>query len=299
MIDRIGITAILGDQGMYSNMLQQLDGMAGMQDEILPDGKIIIRKHGYRVRLDYYPEYSKKKAGRRKILDISIGCTKNPKTNAIHAYFTLTLYPSQFENDEFHAFKWRFDALFDPMTYSSLFQIGKVNYLELAKDSYSNLSHSFLPYQKYVRDSLIYTEKSGHLGTTYLGSVKSYSRFRIYDKKRQLLAAGKKPYSLIFPHTRIEAVLRRTGLTPAMLATMKNPFEKLLIADLAKAKEFTGDCWQKFLVESLSMGVPKALQKFPEQRKKFLSMLDSIPVQWWMPENLWSEMPAAINRIAP
>jgi hypothetical protein len=84
-----------------------------------------------------------------------------------------------------------------------------------------------------------------------------------------------------------------------MLATMKNPFEKLLIADLAKAKEITGGCWQEFLVESLSMGVPKALQNFPEQRKKFLSMLDSIPVQWWMPENFWSEMPAAINRIAP
>ncbi|WP_220635663.1 replication initiation factor domain-containing protein [Georgfuchsia toluolica] len=300
-MDRIGITVVISGQNLYKHVYGQFYSMRDEQKQLLPEGKIKIRQNKYSMRLDYYAAYTHKKAGRRKIADITLGANKLPGKLALHRYMTLTLYPSQFQDGEFDHFKSVFDMMFDPIMYPVLFQTGKVNYLELAADSLSHNHHSFLPYRKYVTKSDIYKKGDSYLGTTYLGSNTSGLRFRLYDKAKQLNDTGKSTFTKIFPHTRIEAVMRRLGVAPVDLIKMKNPFKKMLIADLAKAQSACADEeWQNFMSESQQEGVPAALSKLPaNKRKKYLGMLDDMQVPWWNPDEVWKELPLALSRIEP
>jgi len=304
LVDRIAITGVIPSIELYNHVFGQLYTMEAEQAQFLPGGKIIIapnKNKMYPVRLDYYAEYTYKKVGRRKILDITVGAPKLFGKKTPHRYMTLTLYPSQFQAGEFENFKSVFDTLFDPITYSMLYHTGKVNYLELAADSLSHRHHGFLPYCKYVKVSDIYKSAAAQLGTTYIGSPKSNRFFRIYDKYKQLLDTGKATFTKVFPHTRIEYAVRRLGVTASDLIEMENPFTKLLIADLAKAQVASDDeDWQAFIAESLQNGVPDTLSKRPKnKRKKYLGMLDDRPVSWWNPDDVWNELPVALGRIAP
>ena len=302
LVDRIGITGVIPSVEMYKHVYGQFFTMKDEQKLLLPGWKIMVRKNKYSTRLDCYAAYTWKKSGRRKIADITISVTKLSGKKTPHRYMTLTLYPSQFQADEFEHFKSVFDMLFEPITYLLLYQTGKVNYLELAADWLSRKHHSFLPYRKYCTKSEIYKEGDGYLGSTYLGSKISDLRFRIYDKQKQLNDTGKSTFTKVLPHTRIEAAMRRMGVAPADLIQMKNPFKKLLIADLAEAKSASPDAdWQAFIVESLTHeGVPDALSKRPQNvRKKYLAMLDKRQVSWWNPDKIWTELPLALKRVAP
>jgi hypothetical protein len=302
LVDRIGITGVIPSVELSKHVYGQFFTMKDEQKLLLPGWKIMVRKNKYSTRLDCYAAYTWKKAGRRKIADITVGANKLPGKKTLHRYMTLMLYPSQFRAHEFEHFKSVFDMLFDPITYSLLYQTGKVNYLELAADSLSRKHHSFLPYRKYCTKSDIYKEDDGCLGTTYLGSKSSGLRFRIYDKQKQLNDTGKPTFTKILLHTRIEAAMRRMGVAPTNLIQMENPFKKLLIADLAGARSASDDeDWQSFITECLTeAGVPNALSKRPtNQRKKYLKMLDDRHVSWWHPDDLWKELPVALSRIAP
>lgn len=302
LVDRIGITGVISTGDLYKHVYGQFFTLEYEQKQLLPEGKIKIRMNKYSMRLDYYPAYTYKKAGRRKIADITLGVNNIPGKKALHRYMTLTLYPSQFLAGDFDNFKSVFDALFHPISYSLLYQKGRVNYLELAADSLSHKHHGFLPYRKYCTKSDIYKEKNGHLGTTYLGSNTSGLRFRIYDKYKQLGDTGKATLTKLLPHTRIESVARRLGKAPVELLTTENPFKKLLIADFAKAQSASKDeDWQNFINESLTEnGVPNALSKRPpNKRKKYMAMLDALQVPWWNPDDVWKELPAALGRINP
>lgn len=300
LVDRIGIKVVIPSPDLSKHVYGQLFSMVELQGEFLLDGKIFVCFGEHSTRLDYYAAYAHKPAGRRKIVDITVSAYKQPGKTSVHRYLTLTLYPSQFRGNDFENFKSAFDMLMGAITYSGLYHMGKVTYLELAADSLTHKQHSFLPYRKYVSKSKIWTEADGHLGTTYVGSEDSDLRFRVYDKRKQLLDKGKPAQYEELPHTRIEAVMRRLGVAPAELANMKNPFEKLLIADLARAKAASLDQdWQNFIEESLLIGVPQALSNHPTTRKKHVAMLDSVQVPWWKPHNVWQGLPRALAVIAP
>jgi hypothetical protein len=303
LIDRISMLVVVGSQDLHKFLYAQFNYMFEYQSDFHPPGgKIKISKNKYTTRLDYYSEYTYEKPGRRKIADITLGATKISGQQKLYWYLTLTLYPSQFRTGEFQHFKYAFDKVFHEHPYSLLFNQGRVNYLELAADLLSHQNHSFLPHRKYFRDSRIWKEKDGYCGSTYLGSRISDQYIRIYDKKKQLLDTGKAPFTSVFPHTRIEAVMRRLGVAAADLCEIPNPFVKLLIADLAKAKAASTDNdWQAFLIECITEdGVPKALSKRPYNiRKQYRAMLDGLPVSWWQPQKRWKDMPKALEVIAP
>ncbi len=301
LVDRIGITVKIGSQNLYKFAYAQLYSMKDEQKQFVPSGMIKVRKNKYWTRLDYYAAYAHKKAGRRKIADITIGANKQAGQSALHRYLTLSQYPSQFHVGEFDAFKWVLETMLPEFNYAKLYTTGKVNYLELASDTLSQKHHSFLPYRKYCNKSNIY-KKGAYCGATYVGSRTTYSRFRIYDKRKQLLDTGKTLIADSAVHTRIEAVMRRLGLAPADLIQTPNPFMKLLVADHAKAKAASDDeDWQNFLVECLTAdGVPDALAKRSRYRRnKYLGMLDAAPAWWWQPKLVWERLPEALAKIAP
>ena len=301
VVDRIGITFVIPDEDLYNHIYGQLFTFKEEQGTYLPSGKIVIRKNPHCTRLDYYPAYSHKKAGRRKIADLTVGSCSKPGKGVTHKYFTLTLYPSQFQVGEFEHFKSNFDLLFNPLSYLQMHESGTVNYLELAADSLSQKHHSFLPYRKGCKNSSIYFDsKTGQLGTTYIGSRTSNFRFRIYDKRKHLIETGKTPDPNWKTHTRIEAVMRRLGITPAELCQLDNPFTKLQIVDVITTQGASEDKdWQSFIENSMQIGIPKALPSNAYQRKKFRALLDETQCQWWNPNFIWLGLPDALGVIAP
>ena len=78
MIDRIGITGVIQSEGLYKHCYGQFFTMKDEQKQLLPGWKIIVRKSKYSTRLDCYAAYTWKKAGRRKIADITVGANKLP-----------------------------------------------------------------------------------------------------------------------------------------------------------------------------------------------------------------------------
>ncbi len=106
-------------------------------------------------------------------------------------------------------------SLLSPITYQQLYETGKVSYIELAADSLSHTAHSFIPFRPKCGHSTIYIDEKGELGTTYLGSVTSALRFRVYDKHKQQVEQNIAPAHQ--KQTRFEAISRHTGLVSTEL----------------------------------------------------------------------------------
>jgi hypothetical protein len=300
LVDRITIKVATKSKELHGFAVAQLYGMADMQKMFVPKGKIIVIPSQYRKRLEYYPEYQSKKSNRRAA-DIDVGAFVPSGKGKLQMDFRLTLYPSNFRGNEFEQFKETLALLMPEFNYEKLYLTGKVNYLELACDTLSHHKNRFLPYRKGCAKSKVWINAiDGHQGTTYLGSQESSLRFAIYDKHKQMTDKGKTPFTSTMPHTRIEARMRRLGVTAAVLPNIENPFLKLRIADFQSAKAMTVDPdWQDFLVDCLQVGVPEALHVRPEKRKQYREALNSVNVKWWSPAERWSGLLHALNAIAP
>ncbi|MHB8848160.1 MAG: replication initiation factor domain-containing protein [Burkholderiales bacterium] len=297
-IDRIGMTIAIGDKDYFGVMMGIMDCWV-LDVKPYPNGKVIKSKYKYTTRYDYYSEYKHKATGGRKIVDITFGYRPTgPKV--VHLYITLTLYPSQFRGDEFARFKELFDAISNDITYEDFFNTARVNYLELAVDSLTHENHSFIPDYKYAKGSRVFHGNNNYLGTLYLGSPSSNIQLRIYDKRKQLIEKGKAHLYGDMHQTRFEAAMRRLGIPAAELINLKNPFEKLSITDIAKAKGISNDVsWQAFLEESQQHGVPSAFSKYQKSRKKYRYLLSASQVNWWNPKMRWVGFDQALLVIKP
>ena len=304
IIDRISMLVTIGSDDLYSFIYAQLKAMEEESKVLLPYGKIVVRfnKSNYTTRLDYYPKYANGEGGKRKIVDITLGKNKIKGLESLYMHLTLTLYPSKFEANEFERLKEILAMLFDIYDYSTFYNYGQVNYLELAWDCRSHANHTFLPFQKSISKSYIYTEKDGCRGTVYIGSSESDRYMRIYDKRKKNVKDGVEAKSGL-PRTRFESVRRRLHLAAPELANIENPFLSLKVADLGKAKALQVDFeWPAFLADCESMGVPRALptvKSNQSRRKKYTAALNSVPASWWKPHNAWKHFPTALLKIAP
>lgn len=290
-VDRIHLTVGIGDQSLYKFILGQLYFMVekDTQCQLVPHGKITIKPEQYVTRLSYYPSKD------RQIASITIGTTKMK-----HKYFTLSLFPSKFSANEFEVLREVVGLLLPDVSYANLYQTARVSYLELAVDSLSHAAHTFIPFRSRCNISNIHQDKAGMMGTTYLGSATSGMLCRVYDKRKQLLESNlQAPYQI---QTRIEAVLRHTGLKPCELGEkMKNPFARIEIADLGLAQAASNESpWQKFLSNCLATGSAGALSQCSKyQRKQFLTKLRASAAPWWNASHVWQGFPNAIAEISP
>jgi len=267
----------------------QLKGMKDIQVDLVPQGKITITEDKYRTRMNYYP------IKKRKIADLEVGASKSG-----HKYFRLNLYPSKFAPGEFDHFKWVLSTLLPEFSYQKLFETGRVSYIELAADSLTHAAHSFIPFRARCNKSLIFVDNNGVKGSTYLGSKLSTPRFCIYDKQKQQVDTHLPVTNKL--RTRIESRSRHIGLSPCNLqGTMANPFQKLEIADLKKARDASEDkTWQGFLDQCLEVGSAQALaQQTKYKRTQSMKMLRGAAVPWWNPQHVWPDLPRAMKVIAP
>ncbi|WP_334186763.1 hypothetical protein [Noviherbaspirillum sp.] len=289
IIDRICIIVGIGCDNLYSFAWGQLLELRDLKSDLVPNGTISISKKKYTTRLGYWPVKG------RMIANIEVGTTKSK-----HRYFKLSLFPSKFKSDEFARLQKVVSEFLPGFEYASLFMHGRVAYIEFAADSLTYPAHTFIPFRKRCNHSEIYTDGDGVKGTTYIGSPQSALRYRIYDKRRQLLQ--KKLQTSDHIRTRIESVSRRLKLAPFELqAKMPNPFVNLRIADLQAARLMSNDIeWHKFLGECLDVGSAMALSKYAKsQRTKFMSRLNAAAAPWWDPAVIWRGMETALLAINP
>lgn len=288
LVDRIHINVGIGSKDLHGLVVTQLKGMKDIQADLVPNGKITIADGKYRTRLDYYPTKKKKKTA-----DIEVGTTKSA-----HKYFRLGLYPSRFEPGEFEHFKLVLSVLLPDFDYEKLFETGRVSYIELAKDSLTHPAHSFIPFRARSTKSWIH-DSNGIKGTTYLGSQLSTLRFRIYDKHKQQVEQHLLVTDAL--RTRIESRSRHIKLSPCELQKMVNPFLKLEIADLQKARDASKDqTWQGFLDLCFVNGSARALaQQTKYKRTQFMKMLRAAAASWWNPQYVWTGLSRALTVIAP
>jgi hypothetical protein len=289
LIDRIHMNKSISSEqnSLYSYAWGQLIEIYELREEILPKGKITIKQGPSWTRIGYYPQKN------IKIADIEVGQRYKNR------YFKLSLYPSKFAGNDFSYLKDLINGMLPDFDYGKLFFESRVSYIELACDSLTYPAHSFIPYRRNINYSKIFND-NGSKGTTYLGSIKSDLRFRIYDKAKQLMDTSKSsPHKL---HTRIESSIRKLKLAPSeLLLKLPNPFMKLEISDIAIARSISKDLdWEFFLDMCISEGSAAALASLTKNKRKiFISRLYAARVGWWKPDNRWSGLASALAKIAP
>lgn len=292
LVDRIHINIPL-PEWYYSLCIGQLWEMTNIAKDLLPSGKIKVWKEGYATYLHYCPS-------KKPIAEIIVGSTKTQ-----HRYLSLCLFPSQFRGNEFSVFKEQWDLFSPDLSYASLFEKGRVAYIEVALDSLSLARENLIPFRAYSRISDVYLENdTGHRGAVTLGSEKSRERICVYDKKRKFQEEGKEkdtPYSNFKYRTRIESKSRHIGLSPSKVGLkMKNRFSKLEIADLQMAYQlFKDQDWHVFLKLCEIDGSASALKQNAAKKSEYLARLRQCAVPNCRPADHWKKLPQAMQVIAP
>jgi hypothetical protein len=288
IVDRIIMNIGIGSSSeLYGVLIGQLMEMKGLQSHLVPNGKITISKQKYVTRLGYYPTKN------RKIADLTVGSSKSK-----HMYFSLGLYPSKFAPSEFAVLKEHLDLMFQ-IPYKLLFDEGNVAYLELAADSLTHATHTFIPFRAHTHKSQI-PKESEEKSTVYLGSKTSKKRFCSYNKAKQLFETGCPGTHKL--RTRFEVRLRHIGMTASQIATdLPNPFSPIEIADIAKARCLSTDiAWQAFLDDCEVAGSAHTLAQCPKHtRKKYMTRLRACSAPWWNPDFLWKGIHSALEVVAP
>ena len=283
-IDRIKITGIALSKASYALARQQLPGITDIQTDIkLNNAYLKYTENGYIQGVNL-----REKESNQAITRLSIGCTKSK-----HFYLAHEIYPHAINQNRaaFKAFNEAVTLLFPAeFSYEIAHSIGKVQYLEIAKDYMSCSPGSFISHAPYTKTS------NNYKGTQYLGK-----RFTCYDKKTQLLEV-KNQTSKWQNIVRIEAKCRKTGLQPCQLHTLPNPFNSLEIADTALLKAIPDPEFQVWLAHAQSekVGTTRAMHTLLEaRRKKFRHYLRDCEALWYDPVKIWETWGNALQSIAP
>lgn len=160
--------------------------------------------------------------------------------------------------------------------------MGKVSYLEIARDFVGVAKESILPWTNYSRKGDIYKDhEQGTKGAVYIGSKDSPRQFVAYDKRQQLRAKGLTcPYNSLL---RIEVRLRNPGILARDIEQLGNPFDSLHIASLSKARALSKEkAWQAFIQTAENDGAVKAFAHLSKHhRKTYRERLNQCAVGWW------------------
>ena len=272
-IDRMKITVPLNPD-QYSVALSILHGIADVAES--QNIKHWRAQYGSRLML---------KDGLQSLAQITTGISKTQ-----YRYWQWELWPDHIRRPE-HTPAWEdFQSLFhtlaadhDPVySLDHAMDMGKVSYLEIARDFVGVEKESILPWTSYSRKGDIFKDhKQGTNGAIYIGSKDSPRQFCLYDKRLQLIAKG-----LPCPHPsllRVEARLRSPGILARDIDQLQDPFQSLHIASLSKAEDFSKEKqWQNFIQGASKYGAATAFSQLTKHyRKIYRERLSECVVKWW------------------
>lgn len=142
----------------------------------------------------------------------------------------------------------------------------------------------------------------GHRTTQYTCGRSSLFQAKSYDKRTQLQDTCR--YNLYSTHpsrTRVELILRKTGLSLEKLPSLVNQFEKIQVYDLAKMQAIKGSEWAWFVKAAKKDGIAIAMSRYSEHtRKAFRKSLNLCQVDWFAGLlKLWGGFPKCLEVIDP
>lgn len=289
VIDRIHMTVGVTSKDHYSFLISQLYGLLDIQKDLMPKGKLTVRKETHLTQLNFWP------AKGRKIAEIIGGSTKSK-----HLYLKLVLYPAKFRTGDFENIKSSINVLLSEWSYENLFFTANVSYVEIARDFVNKDCLAYFPYYPAARKSEVFFENNGDKGSTYIGAASSSKRFCVYDKAKQL--ANKQGKSNFKRLMRVEARLKKTGLKPfELLEKLENPFDGLEFLSAEKLLCISDDDgWAVFVEQCRCVGTAQALYECEKQvRKIYKARLASAKVDWWDASKAWEGWPNAFAAILP
>ena len=183
-----------------------------------------------------------------------------------------------------------------PWGYAEILTLAKVTRADVALDceGVAITDLEFLP--KSPLKSNVYFGPHGETETIYLGSRKSPSFWRIYDKAKE---QGLGPNKQI---TRLEKTVRLAQQF-ANLPSIKNPFLDLKVLDLSRKQwlAWLSDWqWRQFQDSCRLRGVNSALWSIPKShRMAYRYSLGNATPAWWAPKLIWEEWPEAVSALIP
>lgn len=141
-------------------------------------------------------------------------------------------------------------------------------------------------------------DRHGRMQTLYLGSPKSKTQTRIYDKVAQATNSGEVMLPSTTPITRVERVLRNAGLL-RNIHKLKNPLSTLVVgATNQNNLNIPSHQWRMFWSYAREHNAQAALAILPlSERKKFVDEIKHSNPTWWNAENIWSEWPSLVNSL--
>lgn len=204
-----------------------------------------------------------------------------------HRFVRYTILPARLNAAEFEAFVHKSAAL-GPAEYKNVLTHGYLRGFEIAVDYVGKHTKDFLFYRPGVHSGK--HEKGNHqaAGTYYQGSVTSDLQTCAYNKAEQLKDIGLScPFKELM---RIEARFRHREVKANELATVPNPFSKMLVCSLHELHMVCHPepaIWKSFLARSAAFGVSNALSAVPQKYKQQVrATLKQHCTPWWKPETL-------------
>lgn len=186
-----------------------------------------------------------------------------------------------------------------PGGHSALIAQGNLRRVDLAVDVHGVQPAQLLVAHGGFQLSKLFAE-SGQVTGYKIGSNESSRCFVVYDKRLQLKKenANTKWKAPIPDHplTRIEARIR-ADFPASKLATIANPFSKLMIADFGSIAADDDDT-KLFVMAALGAGAQTVLSSVSAPRRKLLKerLSKAVPT-WWMPTNVWQAWPDEANKV--
>jgi len=231
--------------------------------------------------------------------DLILQCDPKDKYNKNNMRFLRAKWnPSKTDPFEVKAAIYSVSTwLFDELMFN-----GSVTQIDLTVDVEGVLCDDL--YYHYPK-STITEVKSTSGRTEYVGSEKSPVRWRFYDKKAQIKQKNKgkaKPLQESVPEqevTRVELV-RKPHCKLFELLEKPNPFAKLTISAHKNLIVNNEPCWDLFLDSCRLRSASSALHKISgsDLHGKFKARLLKGQVDWWKPEDVWSQLPTVLAQIA-
>lgn len=267
-LDRTVLQLPISKQG-YLNALAQLKAFCGT----------------YSVKPYYWSKPPHMQGARASFLDGAISLEF--RSSYGKRFVRYTLLPARVKSTGFESFIHESAAL-GIAEYKNVLIHGYLREFEIAVDYVGHHTKNYLFYRHGVHSGKHVKGIQQAAGTYYQGAVTSALQTCAYNKAEQLTEKG---LSCLFEELmRVEAKFRHRNVKVSELATVPNPFAKMLICplhDLHKAYHPEPAIWQTFLAKSADLGVSTALSAVPSKYKQQVrATLTQHCAPWWKPETL-------------
>lgn len=187
-------------------------------------------------------------------------------------------------------------SLIFPEGWGTVLQYGRVSRIDVAVDLVGLQMDQFHFLPQTGCTSRLYG-RNGLLETLYSGSSRG-NQTRVYDRTAEHKSRKQKLPGP--PTVRVERCLRNPGIPLSKLASLKNPFEKMvLIPPMPERPDGVSETkWAGFLDSARVRGLPAALQlQSPAVRAQFRKHVKSAPLPLWDPVKVWEDWPVVVSAL--